>query len=140
MLILNQLGNYKDAKEKLLKFQFIPSNATIITKQNDVVIDGATGGCNISYNKYNLPHCVETYESLVGYGEIDYERTDTSEYIYNADGKIINEIRKASDGYKDMYDYTYDARGNLIEKVHAKATSINATMIANYVISIFLFA
>ena len=116
--ILKNLGDYKDAKEKLSKFKFIPTNATIIKKQNGVVIDGYTNGYNISYNKYNLPQRVEEYEYLVGYGEGDFERTYTSEYIYNTDGKIINKIHKASDGDKDMYDYTYDARGNLIEEVH----------------------
>ena len=121
--ILKQLGDYKDAQERLAKFQFIPINVTVITKQNDVVIDGYTSGCNISYNKHHLPQCVEMYESLVGHGEYDYEERKTTEYIYNTNGKIINEIRKESDGDKNMYDYTYDARGNVIEEVHTDSDS-----------------
>ena len=116
--ILKQLGDYKDAQERLAKFQFIPINITAITKQNDVVIDGYTLDGNISYNKHHLPQCVEMYQSMVGNGEYDYEERATTEYIYNTNGKIINKIRKESDGYKNMYDYTYDARGNLIEEVH----------------------
>ena len=121
--ILKQLGDYKDAQERLAKFQFIPINITVIVKQNDVVIDGYTLGVNISYNKHHLPQCVERYESMVGLGEYDYEERETTEYIYNTNGKIINEIRKESDGDKNMYDYTYDARGNVIEKVHTDSNS-----------------
>ena len=43
------------------------------------------------------------------------------DYTYDAEGNLIKEVYTYFDGDKTIYDYTYDTEGNLIKRVYTQS-------------------
>ena len=101
--ILDELGDYKDAQQKIENFHYVPVRATYSEEDEIAYVE-------FFYNKDNLPIQVVHTDS-------DGDKS-TSDYTYDANGNVIKEVYTYSTGYKSTYDYTYDANGNVIKKVY----------------------
>ena len=101
--ILDELGDYKDAQQKIENFHYVPVRVTCSEEDEITYFE-------FFYNKDNLPsQVVYTYS----YGDKFIE-----DYTYDANGNVIKEVYTDSDGDKSIYDYTYDANGNVIKEVY----------------------
>ncbi len=131
--IFEGLGNYKDAKDQLDKFHYVPTKIALSEAENgDEWIEYFSA--SISYNDKNLPERVIGYDLDDGQSISDYTydangnlikevytsssgSKSISDHTYDANGNLIKEVETDSDGDKEIYDYTYDANGNLIKEV-----------------------
>ncbi len=101
--ILDELGDYKDAQQKIASFRYVLVMATACNS------DGETEYAEIFYNEDNLPiQEVCTYSN---------GNKSISDYTYDANGNMIKKVSTDYDGDKYIYDYTYDANGNMIKVV-----------------------
>ena len=128
--IFSELGNYRDAKEQLSHFQYVPVKRLITC--GDLVIVG-----EITLNNFNLPIQIEdrpssivdqtdkqifnfTYDKVgnltqkivtMEYGSTVYD------YTYDKENRLTQEVCTFSDGRVNRYQYSYEEQGNLIEKI-----------------------
>ena len=130
--LIVELGNYKDAQQKLDNFHYVPV-------ASDVLSNGEISKGECFYSVDNLPiqfintksdgvkEIVDyTYDAngnpiKVVFTDDDGDK-DIYDYTYDANGNLIKEVHTYSDGDKSIYDYTYDANGNLIKEVYTSFT------------------
>ena len=134
--LLEQLGDYKDAKEYLERFRYVPVSTIVKGNSNDAVAN-----IEIIYDQNGLPdkgievwgeeeeidldfvfdengRLIRLKDGTL-WGNVDGEEYyHTYEYNYDENGQIIKEITIRSDGSKSIEDYAYDKSGNLIEKCY----------------------
>ena len=102
--ILNELGDYKDAKELLGNFRYVllamDTNYTAANGEPIESVDSAM-----------------TYTSD-GLLSIWTRGTETYEYTYDENKKLIKEIRSTGDETWVANEYAYDEKGNLIKETN----------------------
>ena len=110
-----KLGDYRDSKEYLAKFYYMPLSF-------DYELIGKKGKDEVSYNSYNLPKI----QSVM--------RPDAQaiyEYVYDENGNIQKQLVKknSEEGYEfSSYEYTYNANGQRIKAefvLHGGATGFH---------------
>ena len=99
--MLNELGDYKDTKQLLERFRYLPTKIVDNREGEETVRD--------IYFFGNTSKSVMTYSN----GE-----TDFSEYVYDSDGNKLKEEHTYSNGEMIIYEGTYDANGRLLKLVH----------------------
>lgn len=100
-VLLEGLGDYKDAKEYLSRFLYVPTTVTFASEEG-------TSCREISLNEAQLPELI----FWDGNTETDYD-----EYFYDEHGNIIRRIFVDSKGIETYEDNTYDENGLLIKEV-----------------------
>ena len=90
--ILDELGDYKDAQQKIENFHYVPVRVTCSEEDEITYFE-------FFYNKDNLPsQVVYTYS----YGDKFIE-----DYTYDANGNVIKEVHTDSDGDTNSVDIEY---------------------------------
>ena len=94
-----KLGDYKDAKEKLAHFRYVPATAGYDE-------DGEVYTAEFFYNEYNLPIRSTHVDS--------HGKVRTVDYTYDENNNLIKEYYLEADGVETIYEYEYDANRNMI--------------------------
>jgi YD repeat-containing protein len=124
--IFEDLGDYKDSKEHLSKFYYMPTSF-------EYSLPGKKSTNDITYNSMNLPASEITIrEDVYACAEFVYddngniikqiminktaETVSEYEYIYDGNGKRIAANFSAADGSRASHAFAYDNEGRLIEE------------------------
>ena len=119
-----ELGDYKDAKDHLEKFCFVPSRLTAASKYSSMEMI-------TTFNEQKLPLTMQqtvgeevidtikyTYDEngyLIKQHQTLFEEDDrVREFFYNENDQIIKEIFTEYDGSQEITAYSFDANGNLV--------------------------
>lgn len=124
------LGDYKDAKEYLSKFYYMP-----VSFEYDMTDKKGTN--DVAYNGINLPISETTMRSDVqAISKFAYDDNgniieqlmikntagdpEISRYVYTYDnqGNLITANYTAHDGYKASYTFEYDEKGNNVRQIY----------------------
>ena len=99
--ILEELGDYKDSKELLSRFRYVPVKSEFANSEEDYTVT-----LKATLNKKNLPSKI-TY--------IDGEEENTIKFTYDSKGRLTLEEFFTGDDYWYKHEYSYDSDGNVIE-------------------------
>lgn len=126
--ILEELGDYKDSKELLSRFRYVPVKSEFYYTYGDSII---TITSKATLNKKNLPSKITyidgeeentikfTYDSK---GRLTSRELGTddhwqkSEITYDSDGNMIEIKNSDDDGFRDIWKNIYDSKGNKIKE------------------------
>ena len=113
--LFEKLGDYKDSKEYLSRFYYMPTSFTydLLDKK---------GANPITYDDRNLPACeIIEREDVVG----------KAEFFYDDNGNII-EQRVVNNGFLASYFYEYDDNGKRIGAVYSAEDGSTANHVFEY--------
>ncbi len=118
--LFEELGDYKDAKELLERFAYMPVKMSV----EDWYYTQTT---EFSYNDKGLP--IKLVNTVI--------RKNTSEttvyiYTYDENGNMLSEVKTAPDGKTYNYHYTYDNNGNLIEMNYSNSSNQTSKDVYTY--------
>jgi YD repeat-containing protein len=130
-----KLGDYKDAKEYLSKFYYMPVRF-------DYDLTEKKGTNYVAYNGMNLPIRETTMrpdaQSICNFeyddkGNITKQimivntesapEVSTYEYTYDSKGYLMTGHYVGHDGYSATYTFKYDEKGNMVEQIYVDESS-----------------
>ena len=103
--IFSELGDYKNAREELENFYYVPTKIVVIAENSE---KDEIGDMTVSYNENNLPSRV-----------IVSNNTQNAIIYYSCDekGNIVKIVQTSPAGDKSTYEYIYDSNNNCIKTV-----------------------
>ena len=111
--LLKELGDYKDAKQLLAGFHYVPSSATFEQ-------DGEKLSVEFFYNENNLPlRTILTNKD---------GKQHSSDYTYDKNNDLTKEFFIDFEIGETTYTYTYDENRNLIKSVYDHASGTYYTV------------
>lgn len=121
--IFEELGDYRDAKEQLSYFRYVPTK--VLTKNQ---VYGNTTNIEYLYNEKNLPvkltKTIDTHTTVYDYKYDDSgnltetNHVDNYRIVYTYDeNQRVSKMTVFYQGTPSYIDLTYDAKGNLLKKV-----------------------
>ena len=130
-----KLGDYKDAKEYLSKFYYMPVRF-------DYDLTDKKGTDYVSYNGMNLPISETTMRpDAQAICKFEYDdkgnitkqimivntesdpTVSTYEYTYDSKGNLMTGHYVGHDGYSATYTFKYDEKGNMVEQTYVDESS-----------------
>ena len=119
--LFEELGDYKDAKEQLEHFKYMPAKMIV----EDLYYTQTT---EFSYTDKGLPiRLVDTISRSNNTNE-----TNVYVYTYDDHGNMLSKIRTAPNGKTYNYYYTYDDNGNLIEMNYSNSSNQTSKDVYTY--------
>lgn len=135
--LFEELGDYRDAKEKLDRFAYVVTKATCADDASSLQLTFNEKGLPtqvVTSNGGDIPYaCTNDYTydangNLIKMVFTNDYYTATTNYTYDANGNLIKMVDASSDGDDYICDYTYDANGNLIKMVETYYDDFTSTI------------